>query len=73
MRTSKAYDHDGLVTKDTINARNMLSKVLAMMSNQAMCEDRPNTWNMSTNVPIFRVRDPMELGNYHTIIFGHIG
>ena len=35
MRTRRAYDHDGLVAKHFINARDML---LEVMLNQAMCE-----------------------------------
>ena len=71
MRTGRAYDHDGLVAEHFIHARDMLAELLAVMFNRAMCEGLPDTWSLSTIVPIFKSGDPMELGNYRTIMIGH--
>ena len=71
MRTSRAYDHDGLVAEHFIHARDMLVEVLAVLFNRAMCEGLPETWRLSTIVPIFKVGDPTEPGNYRTIMVGH--
>ena len=49
----------------------MLAELLAVMFNRAMCEGLPDTWSLSTIVPIFKSGDPMELGNYRTIMVGH--
>ncbi|MCO5551840.1 hypothetical protein L7F22_005344 [Adiantum nelumboides] len=54
MKTGKAYDHDGLVAEHLIHARDMLVKVLAVLFNRAMCEGLPETWRLSTIVPIFK-------------------
>eukprot|EP00250_Pteridium_aquilinum_P004691 c14891_g1_i2 orf=2-1366(-) len=71
MRTSRAYDHDGLVAEHFIHARDMLVEVLAVLFNRAMCEGLPETWRLSTIVPIFKAGDPTEPGNYRTIMVGH--
>jgi len=71
MRIRRAYDHDGLVAMHFIHARDMLAELLAMMFNRAMCEGLPDTWSSSTIVPIFKSRDPTEIGNYRTIMIGH--
>ena len=70
MRTGRAYDHDGLVAEHFIHVRDLLTKLLVVMFNRAMCEGLPDTWSLSTItwslstiVPIFKVGDPMELGN----------
>ena len=49
----------------------MLEEFLALMLNRAMCEGFPDTWSMSTVVPIFKAGDPMQPGNYRTIMVGH--
>ena len=49
----------------------MLAELLAVMFNGAVCEGLPYTWSLSTIVPIVKSSDPMELGNYHTIMIGH--
>ena len=64
-------DHDGLVAEHLIHARDMLAELLAVMFNRAMCEGFPDTWSMSTIVPIFKTGDPMMPGNYRTIMIGH--
>ena len=71
MRTRRAYDHDGLVAEHFIHARDMLAELLAMMFNRAMCEGLPDTWSLSTIVPIFKFGNPTEIGNYRTIMIGH--
>eukprot|EP00250_Pteridium_aquilinum_P021770 c25217_g4_i1 orf=6-257(-) len=71
MRTRRTYDHDGLVAEHFIHARDMLAELLAVVFNRAMCEGLPDSWSLSTIVPIFKARDPMELGNYRTIMIGH--
>ncbi|KAH7440397.1 hypothetical protein KP509_04G105200 [Ceratopteris richardii] len=71
MRTGRAYDHDGLVAEHSIHARDMLMEVLVVLFNRAMCEGLPETWRLSTIVPIFKAGDPMEPGNYRTIMVGH--
>ena len=71
MKTRRAYDHDGLVVEHFIHARDLLAELLALMFNRAMCEGLPETWSLSTIVPIFKARDPMEPGNYRTIMIGH--
>ena len=53
-----------------IHARDMLVELLAVMFNRAMCEGFPDTWSMSTIVPIFKAGDPMMPGNYRTIMIG---
>ncbi|KAH7292540.1 hypothetical protein KP509_29G073500 [Ceratopteris richardii] len=62
MRTGRAYDHAGY---------DILVELLAMMFNRAMCEGMPQTWRLSTIVPILKEGDPMEPGNYRTIMTGH--
>lgn len=42
-----------------------------MIFNRAMCEGLPETWRLSTIVPIFKAGDPTEPGNYRTIMVGH--
>ncbi|RYA43708.1 hypothetical protein DD606_25245, partial [Enterobacter cloacae complex sp. GF14B] len=71
MRTRRAYDHEGLVAEHFVHARDLLAKLLAVMFNHAMREGLPDTWSLSTIVPIFKSRDPMEPGNYRTIMIGH--
>ena len=71
MRTRRAYDHDGLVAEHLIHARDLLSEVLARLFNRVMCEGLPESWRLSTIVPIFKAGDPMEPGNYRTIMVGH--
>ena len=72
MRTRRAYDHDGLVAEHLIHARDLLSEVLARLFNRVMCEGLPESWRLSTIVPIFKkAGDPAEPGNYRTIMVGH--
>ena len=49
----------------------MVAKLLVLTFNCAMCEGLPNTWSLSTIVPIFKLEDPMEIGNDHTIMIRH--
>ena len=71
MKTNRAYDHDGLVAEHLIHARDLLSEVLARLFNRVMCEGLPDSWRLSTIVPIFKSGDPMIPGNYRTIMVGH--
>ena len=50
----------------------MLAELLAVIFNRAMCEGLPDSWSLSTIVPIFKVGDPLEPGNYCTIMIGNI-
>ena len=59
MKTRRAYDHDGLVAEHLIHARDLLSEVLAQLFNRVMCEGLPDSWRLSTIVPIFKSGDPM--------------
>ena len=63
MRTGRAYDHDGLVVEHFVHARDLLAELLAMIFNYAMCEGLPDTWSLFTIVPIFKLGDPIEIGN----------
>ena len=58
----RAYDHDGLVAKHFVPTKDSLAKPLESCFNQAMCDFFPDTWTMSTIVPIFKSKDAMELG-----------
>lgn len=40
--------------------------------NRALVEGFPPTWTMNTISPIHKARDAMDLGNYRTIMIGHI-
>ena len=71
MKTRRAYDHEGLVSEPLIQARDLLSEVLAWLFNRVMCEGLPESWRLSTIVPIFKAGDPMQPGNYRTIMVGH--
>ena len=71
MKTGRAYDHDGLVAEHFIHARDMLVEILAVLFNRVMCEGLPESWRLSTIVPIFKAGDPTEHGNYRTIMVGH--
>lgn len=71
MKTRRAYDHDGLVAEHLIHARDLLSEVLARLFNRVMYEGLPDSWRLSTIVPIFKSGDPMIPGNYRTIMVGH--
>ena len=71
MKAGRACDHDGLVAEHFMHARDMLAEFLAWMFNRAMYEGFPDTWSMSTIVPIFKSGDPMLPGNYRTIMVGH--
>lgn len=50
MRTRRAYDHEGLVAEHFIHARDILADFLE----RAMYEGSPDTWSLSTIVPIFK-------------------
>ena len=71
MKTGRTYDHEGLVAEHLIHARDFLAEMLARLFNRVMCEGLPDSWRLSTIVPIFKVGDPTEPGNYRTIMVGH--
>ena len=71
MKTSRAYDHDGLVVEHFIHATDMLVVPLAVLLNKAMCEGFPSKWSKSIIIPILKSGDPMEPRNYCTIMIGH--
>ena len=60
MKTSRAYDHEGLAAEHFIHARDMLAEPLAVLFNRAMCEGFPSTWSKSIIIPILKSGDPME-------------
>ena len=71
MKTRRAYDHDGLVAEHLIHARDLLAEMLARLFNRVLCEGLPESWRLSTSVPIFKAGDPMQPGYYRTIMVGH--
>ena len=71
MKTRRSYDHEGLVVEHLMHAKDILTGFISMMFNRALSEDFPDTLSRSTIVPIFKVGDPMMLGNYCTIMVGH--
>ena len=71
MRNGKAYDHAWLVAQYFIHARDMLVELLAMMFNRAIGEGMLHSWSLSTVVPIFNTRDPIEPRNYRIFKVGH--
>ena len=71
MRTRRAQDHEGLVAEHIIHAGDLLAEMLARLFNRVMCEGFPESWRLSTIVPIFKTGDPTVPGNYRTIMVGH--
>ena len=71
MKTKRAYDHEGLVAEHFINAKDIITGLITVMFNRALNEGFPDTWSLSTIIPIFKSGDPMIPGNYRTIMIGH--
>ena len=71
MKTKRAYDHEGLVAKHFINAKDIIIGLITAMFNRALNEGFPDTWNLSTIISIFNSGDPMIPGNYRSIMIGH--
>ena len=72
MKTRRSYDHAGLVAEHFIHAKDIITRLIRVMFNRALNEGFPDTWSLSTIIPIFKSGDPMKPGNYHTIMIGHI-
>ena len=71
MKTRRSYDHEGLVAEHLIHAKDILAGLISVMFNTTMNENFPDTWSMSTIVPIFKARDLTMPENYRTIMVGH--
>ena len=71
MKTRRSYDHEGLVAEHFIHAKDIITGFITVMFNRALNEGFPDTWSLSTILPIFKSGDSMILGNYRTIVIGH--
>ena len=71
MKTERSYEHEGLVAEHFIHAKDIIAGLITVMFNRAMSEGFPDTWSLSTIIPIFKSGDPMTPGNYRTIKIGH--
>ena len=71
LKTKRAYDHEGLVAEHFINAKDIITGLITVMFNRGLNEGFPDTWSLSTIIPIFKSGDPMIPGNYRTIMIGH--
>lgn len=71
LHTRHAQDHDGLRTEHFSHGQEVLAPLLAQMFNHIVCHGFPPTWSTTTLVPISKAGDPMDSGNYHTLMIGH--
>ena len=49
-----------------------LAPILATLSNEFVYYGFPKTWILNTITPIHKEGDPMDPGNYRTIMIGHV-
>ena len=71
MKTRRSYDHEDLEAKHFIHAKDIITGLITVMFNRATNEGFPDTWSLSTIIPIFKSGDPMIPGNCRTIMIGH--
>ena len=45
---------------------------MAKLFNEVVCYGFPKAWTLNTIAPIHKARDPMDPGNYMTIMIGHV-
>ncbi|MCO5586490.1 hypothetical protein L7F22_040430 [Adiantum nelumboides] len=64
-------DHTGMQSEHIIYAADTLAPFIAMLFNRALAEGLPAAWTMHIIVPIHKSGDPLDLGNYRTIMIGH--
>ena len=57
MKTQRAYDHEGPVAEHFISAKDIITGLITDMFNRALSEGFPDTWSLSTIIPIFKCGD----------------
>lgn len=72
LHNGRAKDHEGLCTKFVAYVIKTLAPILATLFNEAVCHGFPRAWTLNTITPIHKAGDPMNPGNYMTIMIGHV-
>ena len=72
LQHRRSADHTGLQSEHLIYATTTIAPLITHVFNRAIGESFPEEWTRHTIVPIHKSGDTLDLGNYMTIMIGHV-